>query len=665
MATFLQEMRRRNVVRVILVYIASSWIVLQVADTVLPAFGIAAWVMQALIFFSVAGLPVVAVLAWVYDLTPDGIQRTGEVASQEVLARPAGRKLDFLIIGLLSLALIAVVIDQYIVPSVDARLGPRSVIVLPFTSNQDEQSELFADGLLGEILTQLYKIEDLTTIGGATSRQYRGTDKTIGFIADEAGVAAVVSGNLIKVVDHMRFDVELLEPRTGRMLWVNSYELPHAVQGLFDVQADIAFKIAQALQAQLTPMEQEQIADKAVTSQVAYDHYLRGEGYRQRSHFREAIAELEQATREDPEFASAWASLARSRAVANYMGLAPATMEQAELAMEQARRIAPDAFDTLFAEAVLLGLSNNFEEATAGLRQVLELQPAAVEPLTELAGNYIVQLRLDEARKYAERAVSLDPMDIDAIWQLAWVYAWSWDFEQARTSYDRLLALEPSPHSWRFWNRYYIYLWGLGDRTAAEQILADAPAAIPTVYQEIQLAYLDRNPTKMGELLELTEGEGLTRYTWLTMFQRLKGNHDLQRKYAELMRTAAEAELEAELSRGAVAVGIESARSDVAVAMALAGNEAEAVRTIELAAKRASTNRDRLNATVVNYNEVLTYIFLGHTDIAIQRLRSLLSWAKPHRLTPYRLRVDPDFDSLRGNPDFEALLEELESSAHR
>jgi TolB-like protein len=658
-ATFLQEMKRRNVVRVTLFYIAMSWLVLQVADIVLPTFGIANWVMQALIVLSAAGLPVVVVLAWVYDLTPEGIQRTGEVAAQEVLVRPAGRKLDFLIIGLLSLALIAVVIDQYIVPGAEARLGPRSVIVLPFTSNQDEQSELFADGLLGEILTQLYKIKDLTTIGGVTSRHYRGTDKTIGLIAEEVGVAAVVSGNLIMAADHMRFDVELLEPKTGRMLWVNSYELPHAVQGLFDVQADIAFKIAQALQAQLTPLEQQQITDKTVTSEEAYAHYLLGEGYRQRFLWREAIAEFEQATREDPEFASAWASLAISRGWAHGTGLAPATLEQVDFAMKQARRIAPDAYDTLFAEAAL-GKSDG--GAIAGLLRVLELQSAAVEPLTELAGYYTIALRLDEARKYAEQAVSLDPMNISAIWQLAFVYAWSWDFEQARTTYDRLLALEPSPLPRRFWGRYGIYLWGLGDRATAAQILADAPATITTVGAEIQLAYLDRNLTKMGELLELTEGEEQPPYWWLTKFQRLKGNVVLQRKYAELLRTEAEAGLEAELSRRAPAMDIESARSDIAVAMALAANEAEAVRTIELAVKNASTDEDRLNAAPVNFNEVRTYIYLGHNDIAIQRLQSFLSWAKPPWLTPYRLRVDPDFDSLRGNPDFEALLEELESS---
>jgi tetratricopeptide (TPR) repeat protein len=337
-------------------------------------------------------------------------------------------------------------------------------------------------------------------------------------------------------------------------------------------------------------------------------------------------------------------------------------VEQVEFAMEQARRIAPDAYDTLLAEAVL---GESDDGPIAGLLRVLELQPAAVDPLTELAGYYNTGLRLDEARKYAEQAVRLDPMNIYAVWTLAVTNSWSWDFEQARTSYDRLLALEPSLIPWRFWGRYACYLWGLGDRATAEQILADAPATITTVGAEIQLAYLDRNLTKMGELLEPTEGEGEIRYWWLTKFQRLKGNVDLQRKYAELARTAAEAELEAELSRRAPAIDIETARSYVAVAMALAGNEAEAVRTIELAVKNASTSDDRFNAAPVNFNEVRTYIYLGHNDIAIQRLRSFLSWAKPPYLTPYRLRVDPDFDSLRGHPDFEALLEELESSTHR
>ena len=533
------------------------------------------------------------------------------------------------------------------------------MIVLPFSSNQDEQAGLFADGLLGEILTQLYKIEALTTVGRATVMHYRGSDKPVRQIAEELGVAAVVSGNLIEAAGQVRFDVELLEARTGKMLWVNSYELPHAVEGLFRAQSDIAIQIAYALKAELSPAEQQLITDRPVTSEVAYDHYLRGEGYRQRFRLEEAITQYEKATGEDPGFAAAWAALAVTREKAHFTGLASATMEQAQFALEQARRLAPDTFDTKFAEAML---SNSFEESIELLNLLLELQPGAVEPIIGLAQTYTLQLRIDQAREFAERAVELDPMNIDATWQLAGIFALSWKFEEARRYYDRVLALEPeSPHSWRFSMRYDVYLWGLGDRAAARQILDEAPATISTVYSQIQLAYVNRDLQRMQDLLEATEGERRWRYEMLALLHRLKGDVELQRTYAESMRLVAETILEAQLGRGAIPLDIELARSELAVALALAGNESEAIRTIELAAERASASPDRLNAIPVNHNEVLTYTFLGQKDIAIERLRSLLSWAKPMSLTPYRLRVDPDFDALRGHPDFEALLEELVS----
>ena len=133
------------------------------------------------------------------------------------------------------------------------RLGSRSLIVLPFSTNQGEEGSLLADGLLGEVLTQLYKIEALTTVGRATAMHYRGSDMTLGAIAEEVGVAAVLSGNIIEADGRARFDVELLEAQSGRALWGNSYNLSNAVQGQFGVQADIATQIAIALEAELSP----------------------------------------------------------------------------------------------------------------------------------------------------------------------------------------------------------------------------------------------------------------------------------------------------------------------------------------------------------------------------------------------------------------------------
>ena len=652
----ISELRRRNVVRTILAYLAVSWLVVQVADIILPTFAVDPWVMQALIVLFVAGFPVVVVLAWVYDLTPDGMIRTDDESPQRPLARPLSRKVDFVIIAVLSVALIIMLINQHIVPVDVARLGSRSLIVLPFSTNQDEEGSLLADGLLGEILTQLYKIEGLTTVGRATAMHYRGSDKPIGTIAEEVGVATVLSGNIIEAEEKARLDVELLEANSGRMLWGNSYELAGSVRGWFDIQLDIATRIASALEAELSPAEQESLADRPTTSEAAYDHYIRGEGFRMRFRPQEAIEAYERATREDPEFAVAWAALARAREEGSFTGLADTTIAEAKFAMVQAQRIAPDAVDTMLAEAAL---ADSLEESVGILHRVRKLRPGDVEPLIALAQIYTTKLLLDEARKFAEQAVALDPMSFMATWQLAFIHQWSWNFEEAKRYYDRVIAIElESPHDWVFGMRFAVYLWGLGDSVAARQILDEAPPTIETIGFEILLAYVNRDMQKMQKLLETPELDEGIRSLNLARLHRLEGDAALQKQYAESFRIMLENRLESLLARGAPSVDVESVRSEIAWAHALAGNEAEALRVIALAVERVADNPDRLNAVAVYCNEVRVYALLGKSDIAIARLRALLAWSNPGILTPHYLQI-AEFDALRDHPDYEAVLEEM------
>jgi len=592
-------------------------------------------------------------------------QIANEANPPSVLRRMAGRKFEFAIIALLCLVLAFVLVDQYLLPPSDARLGPRSVIILPFSNKQEEQAGVYADGLHSEIQTQLHKIEAVTTVGRVTALHYRGTEKAIELIAKETGVATVMSGRLIVVAGQMRFDAELLDAASSKTLWADSYELPQAAAGLFRIQSDVAIQVANALKAELSTIERQLTTESLMVNDAAYDHYLRGEGYRQRTKLKDAIAAYERATQLDPDFATAWAALARSRAQARYSGLAPATLEQAGFALQRAHQLAPEAYDTKLAEAVILGLTNRFAEAAELFYELLERRPGAVEAMDHLAGIRTLMLRLDEARKIAERAVALDPMNIEAAWQLAFIHAWSWNFEDARTYYDRVYSLEQeSPHSWRVWMRFGVYFWGLGDRVAARQILESTPATIPTFYHEFQLAYVGRDLQEMQDLLESTAGDPLDRYAAQARLHRLKGDVGRQREFANLARSAAESWLERLIGRGAPPVDIEHARSEIAVALALAGNESEAIRTIERAIARAAADPDRLNAVFVYQNEILTYIFLGRDDTAIKRLRTLLSWATPATLTPYRLQMDPDFDTLRDHPEFESLLEELAVGAN-
>jgi Flp pilus assembly protein TadD len=393
---------------------------------------------------------------------------------------------------------------------------------------------------------------------------------------------------------------------------------------------------------------------------LAYEHYLRGKAYDERTRLKEAIEEYELATMEDPYFADAWAALASATADANFLGIAPVTIQQAESALNHARQLAPNSAGTLLAEAMVLANANAYEEAIEKLHAIIAIQPGSINAMILLSGVYVVQLRLEEARYAAERAVMLDPLNIEANWALAFVLGWSWSFDEARNYYDRVLAFEPeNPHSWRFWMRYQIYLWGLGNTVAARQILEEAPATVSTLNHEIEFAYLVRDWPKLWELLAHTEETGLIRNTIEAKFHRLTGDAAAQNASGDLMRRAAEEQLEILIGRGAPRADVESARSEVAVALALAGNESEAQRIIDIAVARAAMDEDRLNSVPVYVNQILTDIFLGRNETAIERLRALFVWARPPYLTLHRLQLDPDYDDLRDHPDFKLLLEEL------
>lgn len=679
--SLLSELKRRNVLRMAALYIVAAWLVMQVAEVLMTLVNLPRSLGGAVLAVLVIGFPIAILLSWFYELTPTGLKLETAVDRADSITHLTGRRLDFLVISILLAALVVFALDKWwfhedstliagtplpsdVVPFSSTsdrspRLGPNSLVVLPFSGNNG-QSDIYADGLLSEILTEFGKIEAITTIGRTTSTHYRGSDKPVQVIADELGVAKVLSGILAGESGQLRLNLELLDGQSGQILWAENYELRRNIDGAFRVQSAVVHAVAHALQVEISVSESAQIDDRQVPSELAYEHYLRGEVYRETQRWNKAVDEFRLATLEDPYFADAWAALAAAMADASLFGAAPVTIQQAESALDHARQLAPRSAGTLFAEATVLSAHNKFDAAVEKLNAMLELQPGAVRAMSLLSGVYVLQLRLEEARRVAERAVMIDPLSIDATWQLAFVLAWSWSFEDARTYYDRVLAFEPdAPHSWRFWMRYNVYLWGLGDTIGARQILDEAPSSISTLYEEIRFAYVKRNWTKLQELLALTEASSFTRHATEARLRRFEGDGAGMRASAESMRIAAEANLEALMRRGAVQADVDSARSDVAVALALAGNEVEAIRTIDIAVVRAAENRDRLNVVPVYANEVLTYTFLGRNEEAIERLRTLFTWARPPYLTVHRLRMDPDYDELRGHPDFELLLEEL------
>ncbi len=219
MPSFVEELRRRNVFRVMLAYLALAWLLLQVADTVFPAFDVPEWALRGLIAFLVAGLPFVIMIAWVFELTPEGVKRTDQLPADSGLTRQTGRKLDFVIIAFLSLALITVVIDQYVIER-SSIPAVSTLAVLPLqnlSGNADE--EYFADGMTEALITNLAKVSALRVLSRTSVMRFRGSERSLPAIAAELGADAVVTGSAVRDGDKVRITAQLIDAATDSVLF--------------------------------------------------------------------------------------------------------------------------------------------------------------------------------------------------------------------------------------------------------------------------------------------------------------------------------------------------------------------------------------------------------------------------------------------------------------
>ena len=248
--SFLGELRQRNVIRVGLAYAVAAWLIAQVADIVLESFEAPSWVMRALLTALAVGFLAAVLLAWVFEITPEGIKRERDIDRNGTSRYRSGRRLDFAIIGLLSVAL------AYFIASHDWRPDPvtavsaadKSIAVLPFDNlSASEENAFFASGVHEDVLTYLAKIGDLRVIARSSVQPYAGDQRGIAAIAAELGVAHVVEGSVRRAGNRVRVTAQLIDAATEEHLWAENYD--RDLDDVFDIQTDIARAIVTALQA--------------------------------------------------------------------------------------------------------------------------------------------------------------------------------------------------------------------------------------------------------------------------------------------------------------------------------------------------------------------------------------------------------------------------------
>jgi TolB-like protein len=339
------ELNRRKVFRVAVVYAATSFVVLQVADIMLPRLGVPEWAMSLIVLLVALGFPVALVLAWALDLTPDGIRRTESATPQEPAPSLLGRN-TVLAATLLVIVGASLSAGWLLKPSGPARdrvaegapHASASVAVLPFANFAVEDEDYFSDGITEDIIAQLTRVPDLTVISRTSAMRYRNTELTLREIGAELGVGAILEGSVRRSDDRVRIVAQLIDVATDAHLWAETYD--REVADIFAVQSDVAREIASALGRTLASPGAGG-REPARTDPETYELYLRARhlwNQRRPDALRSAIQYLEEAIARDPGFALAHAGLADANGVLPLNDPTAPTLPSAESAMAAARR---------------------------------------------------------------------------------------------------------------------------------------------------------------------------------------------------------------------------------------------------------------------------------------------------------------------------------------
>jgi TolB-like protein/Flp pilus assembly protein TadD len=508
--SFWVELKRRNVYRVGVAYAVVGWMLAQVTSVFVPALNLPGWIVSLVALIVIVGFPVALGLAWVYELTPEGIRRTTDVPTEASVTRITARKLNFFIIGALALALLFFVVDDYVLrerpavpsatstaatsPTAEASVLPNSVAVLPFVNmSPNPDDAYFAEGVHEEVLNQLAKISSMNVIARASVLRYADGKTEIPEIARELHVKTVMEGSVRYAGDSVRITAQLIDPATGAHLWSEAYQ--RKLDDIFAIQADIAMNIANALRAEFSLEEQKAIEKPLTTSSEAYALYLqaRALGFTPGG---DQVSEslLRRAIGLDPNFAEAYGELAAIFAtrLTNTTLSDAARPENAAQVEKQFRDYANRALALDPQELVARGALAGWDMQRWYWSNVAKFTP---DELAKVTGPAVIWAQawmgntaeiLADVRRWA----TLDPKSAGVFLNLGVIEAYAGNREASNRAFSQALENDPANALSQIWLAYNAAAVGdaetaLRELRLTERLIGDNP---PVVYLP-ELAY--------------------------------------------------------------------------------------------------------------------------------------------------------------------------------
>jgi len=449
---FFAELKRRNVYKVAIAYVVAGWALSQGIAQVFPVFDIPNWAIRLIVLLIILGLPIAMVLAWMFEITPQGIKRTEDVDVTQSHSI-GGAWIYIVVLGaVISVALFF--LGRYTArESASAahtesvtRIPQKSIAVLPLLNESgDPKDEYFSDGLSEELIAALAQIRDLKVIGRSSSfrfKERREESKTIG---EKLGVATLLEGTVRKQGDRVRIVAELINAADGIELWTRTFD--RQLKDIFAVQTEIAAAVAESLKATLLGANEGSAPTPATKNTEAHNAYLQGHFHFQRRNledFRKAVGYFDEAIGLDPDYALAYAERCEALTLIGDLSEDKSAWSKARSDAEKAVAIAPDLAEAHAALGwVRFFVEWKFAEGLSELNRAKELSPAN-PTANDLLARVIVYLgRIDEAEKQARHAVELDPLSFTTQNNLARVFFVEGRFDEANATARKAAELQP------------------------------------------------------------------------------------------------------------------------------------------------------------------------------------------------------------------------------
>jgi TolB-like protein/Tfp pilus assembly protein PilF len=714
MNNFIEELRRRNVLRVATAYALVAWIIIEAGSVLLPTFGASETTFQAYVVVVLIGFFVSLVFAWVFEITPDGVKLDKDVDRDAVSYQKKEGLTNYVIIALLVAALavsltfnVADIRPATSASAADIMMNRQSIAVLPFASRSaDPENALFADGVHDDLLTKLANFGALKVISRTSVMEYRDTTKNLRQIGEELRVDTLLEGTVQRVGNDVRINVQLIDAETDEHLWARTYDRELTTDNLFQVQSQVSAEIAATLHATLMPDSQLPAVNVPTENLRAYSLYRSGRDnlyLRQFDPLQEARRQFEEAISLDPDYAEAYVALAESLILLNVNHQAIPQEEafrDAEANVNKALELDPelaDAYATLgliktsIWSVTRLGTENL--EAEAALEQALALNPNHARAYMWFGNLRDAEQRPDEAIAYYHRSMQLDPLGRVPYNNLPTLYAQRGENEYAIRLW--LDAIEIHPEWPAPYGLMAAHLAGMGrldeaiawDRRTRElSAEADPVGAIAFfIYREFGdiekgTALLDAMP-EVHPLYPLLPGlRALLRSDYAAAYEfyldyaehnqatrmiygaasdtaLMAGDFANARKYLLLQNPVLDSDSELTVDRFTV--------RDIVKLAYIAKVEGDAARSIELlnAALPVVQALPRTGIFGQGVRDAQIYALLGQYSDAFAALEEAVSAGYRGSVISdtWLLRDDPYFKPIRENERFVAILDQLDA----